>query len=320
MRLEHIVEAYHDGKMNKKFCWELVRDRLQSLLEIQEVLEKNSECKSIQITQDGVVYESAQGSKIYFDFSEPISRAEAMLVGTEREEFDFCYSLINEGDIVLDIGANVGWFSIQLLNKAKHNAIYAVEPVRITFDKMKRNLELNNVLEQVHIFNIGFYDEDKQGKMYVPAALEAASLRPVNDEFYLTRGGAEDVRGTSSQREMTCELMTLDHFAVARGIENIHFIKCDTEGAEKMVFLGGKNVFAKFQPIVYTEMLRKHAARFDYHPNEIIEIFAKWNYKCFVIENDKIREFKNMDENTVETNFLFLHIEQHRDIIKKFFC
>jgi FkbM family methyltransferase len=136
----------------------------------------------------------------------------------------------------------VGWFSIQLLNKAKHNAIYAVEPVSITYEKMKANLRLNNVLDKVQTFNLGFYDEDGESKIYVPAALEASSLRPVNDDFYLKNGVADSEKATKEQREMTCQLMTLDTFVGTQSINNVDFIKCDTEGAEKMVFDGGKDV------------------------------------------------------------------------------
>jgi methyltransferase, fkbM family len=55
-----------------------------------------------------------------------------------------------------------------------------------------------------------------------------------------------------------------------------------------MVFGGGEHVFTKLQPVVYTEMLRKHVARFDYHPNEIIAMFKGWGYDCYAPEGERV--------------------------------
>lgn len=57
-------------------------------------------------------------------------------------------------------------------------------------------------------------------------------------------------------------------------------------------------------------MLRKWSARFDYHPNEIIELFAGLGYRCFVTEGGKLRKFAKMNDETKETNF-FLHEVAH---------
>ena len=85
-----------------------------------------------------------------------------------------------------------------------------------------------------------------------------------------------------------------------------------------MVFAGGARVFSELQPVVYTEMLRKHAARFDYHPNEIIEMFKGWGYNCYTSDGERLLPFEKMDESTQETNFFFLHEEKHRELLKQY--
>jgi hypothetical protein len=57
-----------------------------------------------------------------------------------------------------------------------------------------------------------------------------------------------------------------------------------------------------------TEMLRKWAAGFGYHPNDIIDLFAGLGYKCF---DSTLKPFGRMDEATTETNFFFLHPDTH---------
>jgi hypothetical protein len=66
-------------------------------------------------------------------------------------------------------------------------------------------------------------------------------------------------------------------------------------------------------------MLRKWSAKFNYHPNHIIEFFKQLGYSPYVINSrDKLQKFDLVDENTVETNYFFLNNEKHADLIVKF--
>ncbi|MFC2743623.1 MAG: FkbM family methyltransferase, partial [Selenomonas artemidis] len=77
-------------------------------------------------------------------------------------------------------------------------------------------------------------------------------------------------------------------------------------------------VFSEMRPVVYTEMLRKHAARFDYHPNEIIAMFKEWGYCCCTSDGERLIPFEEMTEATVETNFFLLHEEKHQALLSRY--
>ena len=62
---------------------------------------------------------------------------------------------------------------------------------------------------------------------------------------------------------------TIDHFIEEEGITNVDFIKIDVEGNEKAVLEGAYVTIKKERPLIYCELLRKHAKRFGYHPNEV---------------------------------------------------
>ena len=93
----------------------------------------------------------------------------------------------------------------------------------------------------------------------------------------------------------------------------------DVEGSELFVYQGGIEMITKYKPIVFSEMLRKWAAKFGYHPNDIIAFFVNIGYECFVIdvEKEKIRKIVSVNEETVETNYFFLHKEKHTKIIQE---
>jgi hypothetical protein len=65
-------------------------------------------------------------------------------------------------------------------------------------------------------------------------------------------------------------------------------------------------------------MLRKWAAKFDYHPNDIINYFKNLGYNCFITKNKKLSLIEFVNDNTIETNFFFMHPEKHKDYINKF--
>lgn len=70
----------------------------------------------------------------------------------------------------------------------------------------------------------------------------------------------------------------------------------------------------------FTEMLRKWSAKFNYHPNKILDLCAPLGYQCYVINDGKLREFGRVDEETVETNYFFLHREKYIKLIRLLEC
>jgi hypothetical protein len=84
------------------------------------------------------------------------------------------------------------------------------------------------------------------------------------------------------------------------------------------VYLGALECLKRDAPIVFTEMLRKWSAKFGYHPNEIIRLLAGIGYRCFVVSGDALTEFREMDDETVQTNFFFLHAENHASKIDRY--
>ncbi len=95
----------------------------------------------------------------------------------------------------------------------------------------------------------------------------------------------------------------------------VDFIKCDVEGSELFVYQGGLETLKKYKPVVFSEMLRKWSAKFGYHPNDIIALFKNIGYQCYVITVDNyLKEITEVTEETVETNYFFLHGEKHGKI------
>jgi len=92
----------------------------------------------------------------------------------EFEDMAFLLHLLREEDFFADIGANIGSYSILASKCSKANSI-AFEPVPATFERLKSNIKVNNLEDNVQIMNIGigsksdslFFTQDKDSTNHV---------------------------------------------------------------------------------------------------------------------------------------------------------
>ena len=316
-----ISTAFAEGKIEKKFFWQLIRERLFSLEECRQLLANNDFCEKIEINKNGIILKS-ENIRFYFDFSQTFSRAEAVLSmygDYEKEDVDFIIDNLADDGTVFDVGGNVGVFSLYIANSKTKSRIYSFEPLPSTYKKMLDNLALNSELQKRIIsINKGMSAQGGQMFFYLPVANEAASMRPINDEFYMREINEDGTLSNKIQMDkVLCNIDTVDNFVKENNVSRIDLLKCDVEGAEKDVLLGAKETLIKHKPMVYCEMLRKHAARFDYHPNEIIRYMEILGYKCYTFRNHELVYFPEMTDQTMETNFFFLHEFNHKDVLIK---
>ena len=222
----------------------------------------------------------------------------------EQDDALLLFNLTESDFTIFDIGANIGWYSLNFSGILKNGIIYSFEPIPVTLENFRKNLLLNNV-SNVKPFNIALSNSNGDLDFYYnPDELGASSARNIKELDQITK--------------VKCRTQTLDSFCNENTITKLDLIKCDVEGGELFVFEGGRDTIKKYQPIVFTEMLRKWSAKFDYHPNKIIKYFSELDYKCFIVNKNKIIEINEVTEDTVETNFIFLHPVKHAEKIKKY--
>ncbi len=279
------------------------------LFEYLDYIKKNKSIKNIIISKDNIVMEFDVCGilvKLVLEYKNPLSLPLYIFdTGSyEENETKIIMECVKENDTILDIGANIGIYTI-LLNKYKNCATYSFEPIKYTFNLLKKNIKVNNV--NAKIYNVGLSDKNKVEKFYFNRKeIGASSMRDIR----------KDKENTSI---LKCNIMKLDDFIEKEGITNIDFIKIDIEGAELFALMGGGMNIKKHKPIIFCEMLRKWTKKFDYHPNDIINLLKSFGYVCYAIKENIIEKIYKITDDTIETNFLFLdkNKQRHKDIINK---
>ena len=182
--------------------------------------------------------------------------------------------------------------------------VYSFEPIPDTFAKLTNNVKLNQ-LSNIDLYNIALSEKKGTLTFYYSPFMSGAS-------------SSQNITENSNAVLVECKTSTVDDFVNDNSIPKIDFIKCDVEGAELFVFKGALQTIAQHKPIVFSEMLRKWAAKFGYHPNDIISLFSKEGYSCFVTKDGNLAKLESVNESTEETNFFFLHNEKHSSKIATF--
>ena len=301
--LQEIRDQHLSGALSKpEYIQSMYQLRHAQLFEYAKYL-KGTDVESIEIRDDGVVMTSRKyGIRMQCpEGDHRVAPVESLnFQNYEEKDASMILKLVPEQGVVFDVGANMGWYSLLVARQIKGCQIHAFEPIPKTYSFLVKNVDLNQA-SSVTAHHFGLSNERKDLTFY----------------FYPEGSGNASSANLSERADaelVTCHVERLDDFASANNL-HVDFIKCDVEGAELFAFQGAVETLKRDKPIVFTEMLRKWAAKFDYHPNEIFELFTSLGYRSFYAEGATLVELSEMTDETVETNFFFLHSEKHRQLI-----
>ncbi|MBR3774961.1 MAG: FkbM family methyltransferase [Alistipes sp.] len=174
--------------------------------------------------------------------------------------------LVRKGDVAIDIGANLGYYTRPLADiVGVEGTVYAVEPVPVIFSVLERNVR---GCKNVHLMNYALGKEECDVEMANDSVAEVGYFgtgRNFVSEGALSKSA---VRFTARMRRGS------DLFG---GLERIDFIKCDIEGYERVVMPELRTLIERHHPtvLIETDGETRH---------EIIEMFSEMGYRAYMLE------------------------------------
>ena len=195
----------------------------------------------------------------------------------EPVESRFIRGVLKAGDVFVDIGANVGWYTMlasTIVGDGGH--IHAFEPRRPIVDYLQRTVALNGLDELITVYPIGLSNE---------IATETLMWGAESDNG----GSASFVRGDASA-DMVCqaiEVRSLDGL----NLDHIDVIKIDVEGAEPLVLDGAKRTIERDRPIIVTEILPSQLRRVcGWSADKYFDLFQSHGYCGYIIDHIRYGE------------------------------
>lgn len=164
------------------------------------------------------------------------------LEGCEPELANIKHILPNSKRIAIDIGANIGHYSIELSKYFEHVHAFEIN------DELTK--DLTRTYRNVSVKNVGLSSKRGKAVLYIP--LLNGQL-PLLGWASLTPGNCPD---TDIHLEKDVEITTLDSF----NIQKVDFIKIDVEGHELEVLLGARQTLEKNSPTLLIEIKQQNTA------------------------------------------------------------
>lgn len=247
---------------------------------------------------------TSRGHKIFIDKHDATISQELILSGKwEDFETEIFSQYIHPGDIVVDIGAHIGWYTLiaaKLVGKT--GKVYSFEPDTTNFNLLTKNVQAN-----------GYHN--------VVLIKKAVSNKTDSAQLFINNENTGDHRifdTDKNRRSVTIETITLDDYF--RNItEQIDLIKMDIQGWEMQALQGARRVVTTNKHLkLITELQPSYIHLSGQKPREYLALLRKHGFKLYQIDEFK-RKFKlvTSDAKLLET---YPEIEPSEAAFTNLFC
>lgn len=180
------------------------------------------------------------GARFHLRYSEQIGAHIAMFGFFERAEVESLMDALVAGTSAIDVGANVGIFTIPLaLRAAPSGRVFAIEPYAPNVARLLEHLELNGVANaELHEVAAGASDGTAELQLSDDPACPSTTIVP---------------RHAAAQRTLTVPQRRLDSMWHAAGRPQIGVVKIDVEGSEVTVLEGALDLIRICRPVLLVE-------------------------------------------------------------------
>lgn len=206
----------------------------------------------------------------------------------QHTEFDHAKlrHLIKDGDVCLDLGANLGTMTLAIAMATPNGHVYAYEASEDTTEALKQTIRANG-LTNATAFSAAVGRADQWMKFFdVPEIRAGGHCIPENAERN------RSVHEPETARMLTVRTKSVDQIVGQLGLSRLDFIKIDVEGAELDVLDGARDTLQRFKPTV---MMEFNSFAFVM----ISEIIPRHALKKIVATFDNIHYFENRNGSLV---------------------
>ncbi|MGF1598268.1 MAG: FkbM family methyltransferase [Acidimicrobiales bacterium] len=190
------------------------------------------------------------GQKIFVDTRDVAVSPALLMDGVwEMDVTEVFLSILRPSDVVLDVGANMGYFGIvagTIVNASAGGSIHLIEANPELIPLLFKSVIVSGMLSTASVTNLAVTDHRGEVELYLTRDLMgSASLDTMGDraaDALDEKVGGDGSRQLTSALEIegsvTVPAATIDDFVESRGIERVDVLKLDIEGAEEPAYAG----------------------------------------------------------------------------------
>jgi FkbM family methyltransferase len=173
----------------------------------------------------------------------------------EKESLKIWAELSKNCQIIIDIGANTGIYSLLAQNNNPQSKIIAIEPIDTNFAVLSQNIKQNQF--PIYTENVALSDIEGIAKMYMLKD-RLNYMTSVNDDRYSLH---PEIKGNIEVVEIEVPLKSYSYIHQKYNLEDLHLIKIDVEGHEATVIKAMVPYIEKYKPSILIEVIGDENAK-----------------------------------------------------------
>jgi FkbM family methyltransferase len=241
-----------------------------------------------------VVSKISSGAKMSLDISEFLQSHIYLFGSYELPTIRFLRSMLTSNSVCFDIGAQIGYISIEMALIAKEGVVHAFEPEATNVNRLTNNIRLN------HFTNINI----------IPRAVSNYSgtlkLYLSSDHNSGTHSTVPTVTNVSEQFvEIPC--ITLDEYVTQNSITRLDVIKIDVEGGELEVIQGACETLKSLKPTIIMEMADSLQESRNFSSKKFKILLSEFGYSAYTLSHSGRLIPSAFDAAHAMENVVFVH-------------
>ena len=206
----------------------------------------------------------------------------------EPNQTEIVKKYVHEGDIVVDIGAHVGYYTLLMAQLVgKNGKVYSFEPDPVNFQLLKKSVEING-FENVVLIQKAVSNITDKVKLFLGDNDSA-----INRIYDAKLGDAKE--------SIDVESIRIDEY-FKENDELVNFIKIDSEGSEIKIINGMKQFLSRNQELVMmTEFFPFLIKKSGDEPNQYLKSLEKSGFSLYNILDKNEKTNKINSENFLES-------------------
>ncbi|NJX14818.1 FkbM family methyltransferase [Tamlana crocina] len=229
--------------------------------------------KKIKIPPSGIVNIKTDSGKIKIATNQTSYLTQLLFWnGYKKFEYSEIFEKLSKNvNCFLDIGSNIGYYSLIAAKSNPNIKAYAFEPAIGPKHFLNENIKLNNFQKNIKAIDLALSNTSGLIDFY-----EVESKKYKYLKHNLAGEGNAGTKTTSRNFvKNTVTATTLADFVKSENLKNIDLIKIDTEGTEIDILNSGKEIIEKLEPIVICETL------FNTIEGELDDFFTSLNFEFY---------------------------------------
>jgi FkbM family methyltransferase len=203
-------------------------------------------------------------------------------LGTYEAELQAATSnLVDPGDIVYDIGANIGFMTLLFAKRSGPKGhVYAFEALPTNIDRLLHNVKINGYQDRVTVIQAAVLDQSGEAELLIGPSTGMGKVI-----------GSAGRSSVEYQESIRVEGLSIDDFVGNSGIPLPNIIKIDIEGGEVLALPGMINLLREQHPVLVIELHGTEAAQITW------ELLTQEHYKiCKLAPNyPQINQVQELD-------------------------